>query len=79
MNAPARTVRAIGTHCTGDPAGLVVGRLAKSFEPPGMRSRSAQVSAVVGWSHESSEPNSLVAMTPACTSLSSTSPRNRWG
>ena len=57
MNAPARTVRAIGTHCTGDPAGLVVGQLAKSFEPPpGIRSRSAQVSAVVGWSHESSEP-----------------------
>ena len=40
-----------------DPAGVVVGRLAKSFEPPpGMRCRSAQVLAIVGWSLEASEP-----------------------
>ena len=39
-----------------DAAGTVVGRLAKSFEPPpGMRCRSAEVSAVVGWSREASE------------------------
>jgi len=40
-----------------DAAGSVVGQLAKSFEPPpGMRCRSARVSAVVGWSREASEP-----------------------
>ena len=40
-----------------DAAGSVVGRLAKSFEPPPeMRCRSADVSAVVGWSREASEP-----------------------
>ena len=40
-----------------DRAGTVVGRLAGSFEPPsGMRCRSAEVFAVVGWSHEASEP-----------------------
>ena len=40
-----------------DEAGTLVGRLAKSFEPPaGMRCRSAEVLAVVGWSRESSEP-----------------------
>ena len=40
-----------------DPAGSVVGRLAKSFRPPReMRCRSAEVSAIVGWSRESSEP-----------------------
>ena len=39
-----------------DAAGSVVGRLAKSFEPPpGMRCRSAEVSAVVSWSREASE------------------------
>ena len=39
-----------------DPAGSVVGRLAKSFEPPaGLRCRSARVLAVVGWSREASE------------------------
>ena len=40
-----------------DPAGSVVGRLAKSFRPPReMRCRSVEVSAIVGWSRESSEP-----------------------
>ncbi len=40
-----------------DPAGSVVGRLAKSFRPPrDMRCRSAEVSAIVGWSREASEP-----------------------
>ena len=40
-----------------DPAGVVVGRLARSFEPPaGLRCRSAEVSAVVRWSREASEP-----------------------
>ena len=40
-----------------DSAGSVVGRLAKSFRPPReMRCRSAEVSAIVGWSRESSEP-----------------------
>ena len=40
-----------------DPAGSVVGRLAKSFQPPReMRCRSAEVSAIVGWSREASEP-----------------------
>ena len=40
-----------------DPAGTVAGRLAKSFRPPKeMRCRSAEVSAIVGWSRESSEP-----------------------
>jgi len=39
-----------------DAAGSVVGRLAKSFEPPpGMRCRSTEVLAVVGWSREASE------------------------
>ena len=39
-------------------AGTLVGRLAKSFEPPaGMRCRSAQVLAVVGWSREASQPD----------------------
>ena len=36
-----------------DGTGMVVGRLAKSFEPPsGMRCRAAEVLAVVGWSRE---------------------------
>ena len=40
-----------------DSKGRLVGRLAKSFEPPpGMRCRSAQVFAVVAWSREASEP-----------------------
>ena len=40
-----------------DPAGSVVGRLAKSFRPPTeMRCCSAEVSAIVGWSREASEP-----------------------
>ena len=40
-----------------DPAGSVVGRLARSFQPPAdMRCRSAEVSAIVCWSRESSEP-----------------------
>ena len=40
-----------------DGKGRVVGRLAGSFEPPaGMRPRSAEVLAVVGWSREASEP-----------------------
>ena len=39
-----------------DAAGSVVGRLAKSFEPPpGMRYRSAEVLAIVGWCREASE------------------------
>ena len=38
-------------------AGETVGRLAKSFRPPGgMRCRSAEVFAVVTWSREASEP-----------------------
>ena len=38
-----------------DQAGIVVGRLATSFEPPrGTRCRSAEVAAVVGWSREAS-------------------------
>ena len=38
-------------------AGVVVGRFAKAFQPPrGMRCRSAQVLAVVGWGREASEP-----------------------
>ena len=37
--------------------GSLVGRLAKNFQPPpGMRCRSAEVLAVVGWSREASEP-----------------------
>ncbi len=37
--------------------GVVVGRLAGSFEPPpGTRYRSATVLAIVGWSREASEP-----------------------
>ena len=40
-----------------DQAGLTVGRLAKSFKPPsGMRCRSAEVFAVVGWNREASDP-----------------------
>ena len=40
-----------------DPAGTVVGRLARSFEPPaGMRCRGGTVLAVVEWSREASEP-----------------------
>ena len=40
-----------------DLAGVVVGCLAKSFEPPpGMRCGSAQVLAIVTWSREASEP-----------------------
>ena len=40
-----------------DSNGRLVGRLSKSFEiPPGMRCRSAEVFAVVGWSREASEP-----------------------
>ena len=40
-----------------DGTGRVVGRLAKSFTPPaGMRCRSAEVMAVVGWSREGSDP-----------------------
>ena len=40
-----------------DRAGTVVGRLARSFQPPlGMRCRSAEVLAVVGWSRAASEP-----------------------
>ena len=40
-----------------DRTGSVVGRLAKSFNPPaGMHCRSAEVMAVVGWSREASEP-----------------------
>ena len=40
-----------------DSAGSVVGRLAKTFRPPReMRCRSAEVSAIVGWSREASEP-----------------------
>ena len=39
-----------------DAAGSVVGRLAGSFKPPpGMRCRSAEVLATVGWSREASE------------------------
>ena len=39
-----------------DPAGSVVGCLAWSFQPPpGMRCRSAEVLATVGWSREASE------------------------
>ena len=40
-----------------DAAGSAVGRLAKNFRPPReMRCRSAEVSAIVGWSREASEP-----------------------
>ena len=40
-----------------DRTGRVVGRLAKSFQPPpGTRCRSAAVLAVVGWSRETSRP-----------------------
>ena len=40
-----------------DRAGTAVGRLARSFQPPlGMRCRSAEVLAVVGWSRAASEP-----------------------
>ena len=40
-----------------DRGGRVVGRLARSFEPPpGTRFRSAAVHAVVGWSREASDP-----------------------
>ena len=40
-----------------DPAGTVVGRLAKSFRPPiGTRCRAAGVLGVVQWSREASEP-----------------------
>ena len=40
-----------------DREGVVVGRLAKKFEPPaGMRCLSAAVHAVVAWSREASEP-----------------------
>ena len=40
-----------------DAAGSVVGRLAGSFEPPpGMRCRSAEVMAVIGWNRDASEP-----------------------
>ena len=40
-----------------DPAGTVVGRLAKSFRPPiGTRCRAAGVFGVVQWSREASEP-----------------------
>ncbi len=40
-----------------DPAGTVVGRLAKGFRPPtGMRCRAAGVFAVVQWSREASDP-----------------------
>ena len=39
-----------------NPTGVAVGRLAKNFEPPpGMRCRSAEVLAIVGWSREVSE------------------------
>ena len=38
-------------------SGMVVGRLARAFEPPpGTRCRSAKVFAVVAWSREASEP-----------------------
>ncbi len=40
-----------------DRSGMVVGRLARAFEPPpGTRCRSAAVFAVVAWSREASEP-----------------------
>ena len=40
-----------------DKTGAVVGRLAKSFQPPpGTRCRSAEVWAVSGWSREASQP-----------------------
>ena len=40
-----------------DRSGMVVGRLARAFEPPpGTRCRSATVFAVVAWSREASEP-----------------------
>ena len=40
-----------------DRSGMVVGRLARAFEPPpGTRCRSARVFAVVAWSREASEP-----------------------
>ncbi len=46
-----------GTWAVLDPAGTVVGRLAKGFRPPtGMRCRAAEVFAVVEWSREASDP-----------------------
>ena len=46
-----------------DGEGTAVGCLAESFEPPaGMRCRSAEVLAVVGWSREASEPQYREAM-----------------
>ena len=40
-----------------DPAGSVVGRLARSFQPPsGMRCRSAEVLAIVGWNRNITPP-----------------------
>ncbi len=46
-----------------DRAGRAVGRLARSFRPPpGMRCRSADVFAVVGWSREASDPSYRDAM-----------------
>ncbi|MXW91816.1 MAG: RecQ family ATP-dependent DNA helicase [Rhodospirillaceae bacterium] len=46
-----------------DQAGRDVGRLAKSFRPPpGMRHRSAEVFAVIGWSREASDPKYHDAM-----------------
>jgi len=46
-----------------DRTGRTVGRLAMSFTPrPGMRCRSAEVFAVVGWSREASDPKYLEAM-----------------
>ena len=39
-------------------SGMVVGRMARSFEPPaGTRCRSAAVRAVVGWTRDASEPH----------------------
>ena len=41
-----------------NPAGRVVGRLAKSFSPPpGKSCRSAGVLAIVAWSREASDPD----------------------
>ena len=46
-----------GTWALLDPAGTVVGRLARSFKPPmGTRCRAAEVFAVVEWSREASDP-----------------------
>ncbi len=40
-----------------DPAGSALGRLAKSFRPPsGVRCRSAEVSAVIGWNRDITPP-----------------------